>query len=81
MTTIPEPQKRGAFLSANSAVQQMGTGIGAFAGGLLVHTDAAGHILGYDTIGIVASALMFFSVWWIGRVQGAAAAVTARSPA
>jgi len=81
LTTIPEPQKRGAFLSANAAIQQVGTGIGAFAGGLLVHTDAAGHILGYGTIGLVASALMVFSVCWIGRVQGAPAPATARSPA
>jgi predicted MFS family arabinose efflux permease len=81
LTTIPEPKRRGAFLSANAAVQQMGTGVGAFAGGLLVHTDAAGHLLGYGTIGIIASALILFAVWWIGRVQSAPAPLTARSPA
>lgn len=81
LTTIPEPQRRGAFLSANAAVQQMGTGVGAFAGGLLVHTDASGRLVGYDTIGLIAAALMAFAVWWIGRVQPAPAAAVTRSPA
>jgi MFS transporter, DHA1 family, inner membrane transport protein len=48
---------------------------------LLVHTDAAGRLLGYDTIGLIASGLALFAVWWVGRVQGAAAGATARSPA
>ena len=81
LTTIPEPRRRGAFLSANAAVQQMGTGIGAFAGGLLVHTDAAGRLYGYDTIGLIAAGCTLFAVWWIGRVQGVAAPLTGRSPA
>jgi DHA1 family inner membrane transport protein len=81
LTTIPEPHKRGAFLSANSAIQQVGTGLGAFLGGLLVHTDAAGRLHGYDTIGVVASGATLFAVWWVGRVQGAPAPLTARSPA
>ena len=59
----------------------MGTGIGAFAGGLLVHTDATGRLLGYGTIGVIASVLIVFSVWWIGRVQSAHVPLTARSPA
>ena len=81
LTTIPEPQRRGAFLSANAAVQQLGTGVGAFAGGLLVHTDAGGRLVGYDTIGIIASVLMAFAVWWVGRVQPASAPAVTRSPA
>ncbi|MFA9216243.1 MAG: MFS transporter, partial [Sphingomonadaceae bacterium] len=36
LTTVPEPARRGAFLSANSAVQQIGTGAGAWLGGLLL---------------------------------------------
>jgi predicted MFS family arabinose efflux permease len=81
LTTIPEPHKRGAFLSANSAIQQVGTGLGAFLGGLMVHTDAGGRIYGYDTIGLVATGGTLFAVWWVGRVQGAPAPLTAHSPA
>jgi predicted MFS family arabinose efflux permease len=74
MTTVPEPSKRGAFLSANSAVQQMGTGLGAFVGGLWLSTDAAGHIAGYGYNGWAAAALTAMAILWISRVRSAAVA-------
>ncbi|WP_317204138.1 MFS transporter [Janthinobacterium sp.] len=77
MTTIPEPAKRGAFLSANSAVQQLGSGLGAWVGGLSLHTDAAGHISGYGVNGWLAAALTVLTVLWVGRVRGAAPAAQA----
>ncbi len=77
MTTVPEPAKRGAFLSANSAIQQIGSGVGALVGGLWLHTDAAGHISGYGLNGWIAAGLTLFSVWWIGQVGGAAAGAPA----
>ncbi|GGY74197.1 MFS transporter [Pseudoduganella plicata] len=81
MTTVPEPQRRGAFLSANAAVVQIGTGLGALLGGQWLHTDAAGHIAGYGINGWVAAALALFSVWWVGRVTAAAVRPAAASPA
>ncbi|MGB9988501.1 MFS transporter [Pseudoduganella rhizocola] len=82
MTTVSAPQKRGAFLSANSALQQVGTGLGALAGGMWLTTDAAGHIGGYEINGWLASALTLVSCWWIGNVRPAAApAQQASSPA
>jgi predicted MFS family arabinose efflux permease len=72
MTTVPEPARRGAFLSANSAIQQIGSGVGALVGGLWLHTDAAGHISGYSLNGWIAAGLTLFSVLWIGQVGGAA---------
>jgi len=33
MTTVPEPARRGAFLSVKFAIQQLGTGLGAWVGG------------------------------------------------
>ena len=81
LTTIPAPHKRGAFLSANAALQQVGTGLGALLGGLLIHTDAAGHITGYGNNGLLASCGTLFAVWWVGRVQGAPEPLATRSPA
>jgi predicted MFS family arabinose efflux permease len=81
MTTIPEPQRRGAFLSSNSAIQQIGSGAGAWLGGLTLHTDSAGHILGYGLNGWLAAGATLFTVLWIGRVQGAAAMPAAARPA
>ncbi|HAT33483.1 MAG TPA: MFS transporter, partial [Janthinobacterium sp.] len=72
LTTIPEPAKRGAFLSANSAIQQLGSGLGAWLGGLSLHTDAAGHISGYGINGWLSVGLSLLAVAWVGRVHGAA---------
>lgn len=74
MTTVPEPARRGAFLSSNSAIQQVGSGVGALVGGWMLHTDAAGHIAGYGLNGWIAAGLTLFSVLWVGQVGAAAKA-------
>jgi predicted MFS family arabinose efflux permease len=71
LTTVPAPQTRGAFLSANSAVQAMGTGCGAWFGGLLLSTTAQGQIAGFGTVGWLAAAAAVLACVWIGRVRGA----------
>jgi predicted MFS family arabinose efflux permease len=68
-TTVPEPAHRGAFLSANSAVQALGTGTGAWFGGLFLSTTAAGQIDGYGTVGLVAVAVASIGLILVGRVQ------------
>ena len=70
LTTVPAPAERGAFLSANSAVQALGTGCGAYLGGLMLSSPTpAGPISGYGTVGWVAVALSLLAVWWVGRVS------------
>ena len=70
MTTVPNPQVRGAFLSANSAVMSVGTGVGAWVGGLLLSNGAGGHIAGYGLNGWLAVAAGLFSVFWVSQVKG-----------
>jgi predicted MFS family arabinose efflux permease len=72
MTTVPDPSRRGAFLSANAAVQQVGTGLGALLGGLTLSTNAAGHISGYGLNGWIAAGLALSTVLWVGQIRGAA---------
>jgi len=74
LTTVPEAAERGAFLSANGAVQALGTGFGAWIGGMLLSTDAAGHVLGYGTNGWLSVSLAALALVWIGRVTSAPAA-------
>lgn len=69
LTTVPEPAKRGAFLSANSAVQQLGTGLGAWVGGLIVSTDLTGHIANYGTNGWLAAALSIVAALWVRTLR------------
>jgi MFS transporter, DHA1 family, inner membrane transport protein len=68
MTMVPKPAERGAFLSVNSAVQSLGTGLGAWLGGTMLSTGAGGEILGYGTNGWVAAIMTVLAVAWIGQV-------------
>ncbi len=70
MTTVPAPQVRGAFLSANNAVMSIGTGCGAWLGGLLLSTGAGGQIDGYGFNGWVAVVASLFCVLWIRGIKG-----------
>lgn len=72
MTTVPQAARRGGFLSANSAIQSIGSGTGAMLGGLTLHTDATGYIHGYGLNGWLAAGLTVVSVLWVGRVRSAA---------
>ncbi|WP_323117968.1 MFS transporter [Burkholderia alba] len=68
LTTVPAPSQRGAFLSANSALQALGTGTGAWLGGLMLSSGPNGRIEGYGTVGWAAVAVAAITVWWISRV-------------
>ena len=69
VTTVPKPAERGAFLSVNSAVQSLGTGLGAWLGGMLLSSGQGGEILGYGANGWVAAAITVVAVIWIGQVR------------
>ena len=81
MTTVPTPEHRGAFLSINGAIQSLGTGCGAWVGGLLLSTDSADHILGYGNNGWLSVALLVFTLFWIGKVRSLQAAGVSMKPA
>lgn len=81
LTTVPQAAQRGAFLSANSAVMSLGTGLGAWLGGLLLSTGSGGHIAGYGTTGWIAAALALSSAFWVSRVIAAEAPSPQAPPA
>ncbi|TXI10444.1 MAG: MFS transporter, partial [Rhizobium sp.] len=68
LTTVPAPSQRGAFLSVNSALQALGNGCGAWLGGMMLSTSINGQINGYNTVGLVAIALLMPLLWWVGKV-------------
>src|SRR5580698_5389823 len=72
LTTVSEPSRRGAFLSANSALQSLGTGCGAWLGGLMLTNTPSGQIAGYGTVGWVAVTVTMVAVLWVSRVRAAA---------
>jgi DHA1 family inner membrane transport protein len=71
LTTVPDAARRGAFLSLNSATQSLGTGCGAWLGGLMLASRVDGHIDGYRTIGLTAASIVVFGLIWVFQVKSA----------
>ncbi len=80
LSTVPEPAKRGAFLSLNSATQALGTGCGAWLGGLLLTSTADGRLAGYETIGWIAVGITVFGLIWVQTVKASGTAVKSPAP-
>lgn len=69
LTTVPVPAQRGAFLSVNSAIQSLGTGLGAWLGGMSLSTTATGEITGFGVNGWIATVLVIVCIVQVGRVR------------
>lgn len=53
ITAIPEPQDRGAFMSINSAIQQLSGGLASVLAGLIVVKTESGFLDHYERLGYV----------------------------
>ncbi|MCC7466438.1 MAG: MFS transporter [Saprospiraceae bacterium] len=66
---VVHPQKRGGFMSINSSVQQLATGMSSIIGGAIVAKSADGHILHYQWVGYLSMLMILVSIWLAGRVK------------
>jgi len=64
-----EPRVRGAFMSFNSAVQQLGAGLAALAAGAIVGRASDGSLAGYGWVGWLAVAFTLASVALAFRIR------------
>ncbi len=69
VTSSVEPSRRGSFLSANSSVQHVAGGFGAYLGGLIVSQSPTGRMEHFGTVGWVAASATLLSLWLAGRIQ------------
>jgi MFS transporter, DHA1 family, inner membrane transport protein len=69
VTSSVEPARRGAFLSANSSVQHMASGLGAYLGGVIVTQSVEGKIQHFGTVGWIAAICTLASLWLASRIQ------------
>ncbi|WP_348798523.1 MFS transporter [Flavobacterium adhaerens] len=70
VTSIPEMQDRGAFMSINSSLQQIAGGIAAaFAGTIVVQKDKISPLEHYDTLGIIIICISILSIILMSRVS------------
>ena len=69
-SAIPETHDRGAYMSVNSSLQQMAGGFGAMLGGFIIfQKDKFSPLEHYDTLAMVASAIMLITVYLVYRVN------------
>ena len=69
VTSSVEPSRRGGFLSANSSVQHVAAGLGAYLGGVLITQSTDAKIEHFGTVGWIAAASTLASLWLAGRVR------------
>jgi predicted MFS family arabinose efflux permease len=73
VTGSVEQRRRGGFMSANSAVQHLASGLGASVGGKIILTTALGALLRFWIVGIMAVGATLLTLWLAGRVRPAEA--------
>ncbi len=71
VTGSVEQRQRGGFMSANSAVQHLASGLGAFVGGKIITPAAEGVLLHFGRVGIMAMTATLLTLWLAGRVRSA----------
>jgi predicted MFS family arabinose efflux permease len=70
ISAVPDRQDRGAFMSINSSVQQLGGGIASAIGGLIIAENSKGLLVNYDILGwVTVAAFMVCGVlmWRVNR--------------
>lgn len=68
-TSVVPPRRRGTFMSLNSSVQQLSSGISAYVGGAIVLKTADGRLAHYDRVGYLAIACSVLSLFLIGKIR------------
>jgi predicted MFS family arabinose efflux permease len=71
VTGSVESRRRGGFMSANSSIQHLSTGLGAFVGGKLITQAPDGMLRNFDLVGLIAVASTLLSLWLAGRLRPA----------
>jgi MFS transporter, DHA1 family, inner membrane transport protein len=69
VTSTVEPRQRGSFMAFNSSVQQLGSGIAAFAAGAIVTKNSSGLYEHYNYVGYIAIAINLLSIFVISRIK------------
>jgi predicted MFS family arabinose efflux permease len=70
ITSSIEPRLRGSFMSVNSSVQQLASGLAAFLAGLIITTTPGSQTLhGFGTVGIIATVFTLISMWVVKKLK------------
>jgi MFS transporter, DHA1 family, inner membrane transport protein len=72
ITSSIEPRRRGSFMSVNSSVQHVASGLGTTLAGLIVEGGASEPLRHFGTVGILAAVTTLASLWVAARIRPAA---------
>jgi predicted MFS family arabinose efflux permease len=71
ITASVESRVRGGFMSANSAVQHLSSGLGAYIGGQILGDTADKHLSHFGLVGAISVAATLLSLWLAGLIRHA----------
>lgn len=66
---VVPPEQRGGFMSINSSIQQLSSGVAANLGGLIVVKTIDGHLEHYNWVGYISIILVLLSIWLASRLR------------
>ena len=69
ITNSIEPRRRGGFMSVNSSVQHVASGLGTTCSGLIVGGGAGEPLRHFGMVGILAAAITLASLWLAARIR------------
>lgn len=69
ITSSVAPKLRGSFMSFNSSIQQLASGLSAFLSGLIIQKSAAGPLLHFNIIGIIATVATILCIFIIRQLR------------
>lgn len=69
ITASIEPRMRGSFMSLNSSIQHVASGVGAMLGGMIIEGGAGEPVRNYGTVGILAAGATIASLWLAARIR------------
>ena len=69
VTSAARPGARGSFMTLNSAVMQVGSGVAATITGAIVERNASGALTHYNWVGYAAVAATVAAIFWVGTIR------------
>jgi predicted MFS family arabinose efflux permease len=69
ITNSIEPRHRGGFMSVNSSVQHIASGLGTTCSGLIIDGGAGEPLRHFGLVGMLAAAITLASLWLAARIR------------
>ena len=70
VSNVVQSEKRGSYMSFNSSVQQLGTGVASLVAGFIVLEGQGGKILRYSWLGYLSIAVLLICAWLGYKIFG-----------